>query len=173
MAAAAHDSGGLRACPTWLIVGLARVGPFGRFRPGPGTWGTAVGLAYFYFAFSTASTLVLAAGSAAAALFAVAICGEAEKRLGRTDPGEIILDELVAVPFCFLGWSEFLRVAPAWAVLLAGFALFRLFDIAKPFGIRSLQHLPGGWGVVADDIVAALYANLVLHAAYHLWRVLG
>ncbi|MBL9192911.1 MAG: phosphatidylglycerophosphatase A [Opitutaceae bacterium] len=173
MADGAHAPGWLRTWPTGLVVGLARIGPIGTFRPGPGTWGTGVGLAWFYVVFARAHPLVVAAGSVLAALAAVALCGEAEKRLGRTDPGEIILDEVVAVPWCFLGWSQFLEVAPAWLVLLAGFVLFRIFDIAKPFGIRSLQRFPGGWGVVADDVVAALYANLVLHAAYHLWRALG
>ncbi|GAB4052401.1 phosphatidylglycerophosphatase A family protein [Spirosoma litoris] len=49
--------------------------------------------------------------------------------------------------------------------LLAGLLLFRLFDIAKPFGIRKLEKLPGGWGVMLDDLLAGLYANLLLQIA--------
>jgi phosphatidylglycerophosphatase A len=56
-----------------------------------------------------------------------------------------------------------------WAVLLAGFALFRLFDITKPLGIARLQNLPGGWGVVIDDTAAALAACATLHAVVWLW----
>jgi len=57
-------------------------------------------------------------------------------------------------------------------VFLAGVALFRLFDIAKPLGIRRLQELPGGWGIVIDDVAAALAACLVLHGAAWAWRAL-
>jgi phosphatidylglycerophosphatase A len=54
---------------------------------------------------------------------------------------------------------------------VAGFALFRLFDIAKPFGISRLQRLPGGWGVVIDDLAAALVACAVLHGGVWLWTL--
>ena len=58
---------------------------------------------------------------------------------------------------------------PDWALLLAGFAFFRFFDILKPLGIARLQHLSGGWGVVADDVGAALAACASLHAGAWLW----
>jgi phosphatidylglycerophosphatase A len=106
--------------------------------------------------------------------FAVALCGEAEFRLGRRDPGEVILDEFAAMPLCFLGWPALAQVLPSWAapwaVFLAGFLLFRLFDIAKPLGIRKLQDLPGGWGIVVDDVAAALATCAVLHGAVLAWK---
>jgi phosphatidylglycerophosphatase A len=106
---------------------------------------------------------------------AVAICGEAEFRLGRRDPGEVILDEFTAMPLCFLGWPVLARVLPSWAapwaVFVAGFLLFRLFDITKPLGIRKLQDLPGGWGIVVDDVAAALATCAVLHGAAWAWKV--
>jgi phosphatidylglycerophosphatase A len=83
----------------------------------------------------------------------------------------VILDEFIAMPLCFLGWRALPAVLPTWAVLLAGFALFRLFDIWKPLGIRRLQALPGGWGVVADDLVAALAACATLHITLWAWTV--
>jgi len=63
--------------------------------------------------------------------------------------------------------------APAWVVFLAGFALFRFFDILKPLGIGRLQELPAGWGVVMDDVAAALAACGVLHAAQWGWARLA
>lgn len=157
--------------PTPLVLALARIGPVGANLPAPGTWGSAVGLAWVWAAFwwpalGPGCTLALILASSYAA---VAICGEAELRLGKTDPGEVILDEVVAMPLCFLGASRMLAVAPAWAVLLAGFAVFRFFDIAKPLGIRRLQALPGGWGVVVDDLAAALATCATLHLAFWLW----
>jgi phosphatidylglycerophosphatase A len=105
----------------------------------------------------------------------VALCGEAEFRLARKGPGEVILDEFVVMPLCFLGW-RLLAVAPAgaghwpkWAVILTGFALFRFFDILKPLGIRKLQDLPGGWGVVVDDVAAALASCATMHLANFIW----
>ena len=84
----------------------------------------------------------------------------------------MILDEFVVVPLCFLGWPALAAVVPAWVVFVLGFALFRLFDITKPFGIYSLQDLPGGWGVVVDDVAAALAACVVLHLGIRLYSIL-
>jgi len=81
----------------------------------------------------------------------------------------VVLDEFVAIPLVYLGWPSLVAAAPGWVVLLAGFGLFRLFDILKPLGIRKLQDLPGGWGVVADDVAAALVACAALHAARWVW----
>jgi phosphatidylglycerophosphatase A len=156
------------------VLACATLGPIGRRLPAPGTWGSVAGLMYFTVVFAgrleLAGTLLL---SAVGAYLAVALCGEAEFRLGRKDPGEVILDEFVAMPLCFLGWTSFGDVVPEWAmpwsVFLAGFGLFRLFDIAKPFGIRRLQELPGGWGVVVDDLAAALAACATIHAAKWIW----
>jgi len=102
--------------------------------------------------------------SAVGIYIAIGVCGEAEFRLGRRDPGEVILDEFVVMPLCFLGWPVLAVNLPNWVIFLAGFALFRFFDIIKPFGIKRLQTLPGGWGVVMDDVAAALAACATLHA---------
>ena len=154
-----------RGLPTPLVVGLATLGPIGRRLPAPGTWGSAAGLLWVSAVFllprlGSGCTLALCLASG---YLAVAFCGEAEIRLGKKDPGEIILDEFVAMPLCFLGWPGLAAAWPPWAVLLAGFGLFRFFDIVKPLGIRRLQMLPGGWGVVIDDTAAALAACAALH----------
>lgn len=160
-----------RSLPTKLVVSLATLGAIGRKLPAPGTWGSLAGLLYFtvfFQRFNFAENLV---ASACGFYLAVAFCGEAEIRLRKKDPGEVILDEFVAIPLCFLGWRELAGPLPAWAVLLAGFALFRLFDIAKPLGIRGLQKFPGGWGVVLDDIAAALATCATLHLGVWLWSL--
>ena len=94
---------------------------------------------------------------------AAVVCGEAEIRLRRADPGEVILDEFLAMPLCFLGWRLLAGQGwPVWGVLLAGFALFRAFDILKPFPLKHLEQLPGGFGVVMDDVAAGAAARIVL-----------
>jgi phosphatidylglycerophosphatase A len=160
-----------RSWPTGTVLALATLGPVGRGLPAPGTWGAAIGTLFFAFACrgrypGDAANLLL---SALCACLAVGLCGEAELRLGRQDPGEVILDEFVAMPLCFLGWPALSAVLPAWAVLLAGFGFFRLFDILKPLGIARVQTLPGGWGVVLDDSVAALAACATLHLILWCW----
>jgi phosphatidylglycerophosphatase A len=158
-----------RVLPSGMIVACATLGPLGRKLPAPGTWGSLAGLLYFAVFFQRASIGAILIATAIAGYLAVAFCGEAEVRLRKKDPGEIILDEVIAMPLCYLGWRTLPGSAPAWALLLAGFALFRLFDIAKPFGIRRLQSLPAGWGVVADDLAAALVACATLHVGAWIW----
>lgn len=157
--------------PRGFVVGLATLGPVGQRLPAPGTWGSLAGLLYFAVFFTRMNVAEILGVSAVAAVIAAFFCGEAEIRLGRKDPGMVILDEFVAMPLCFLGWSVLTHRWPVWAVLLGGFAFFRLFDILKPFGIRRLQNLHGGWGVVIDDTAAALAACGALHIAARLFAL--
>jgi phosphatidylglycerophosphatase A len=165
-----------RLLPSSLVLAFATLGPLGRRRRAPGTWGSAAGLLYFTVFFWPLGFLPWAAFwalifSLPGLYLAVAMCGEAEFRLGRRDPAEVILDEFAAMPLCFLGWPALLGAAQQqqWAIFLAGFLLFRLFDIVKPLGIRKLQDLPGGWGIVVDDVAAALGACAMLHGAAWAW----
>lgn len=153
------------------VVALATLGPIGKL-PAPGTWGSVVGLGLYALLFDGYNTAsgrwVFLTLAVIAAVFATVVCHFAEKYLGKKDPGEVILDEVVAVPLVFIGFASQLRYAPhTWAWYLTGFLLFRLFDIAKPFGIRSLQKVGGGFGIVVDDLVAALYACAALHALHY------
>lgn len=163
----------MAAWPRGVVVALATLGPIGTIRWAPGTWGSLAGVIAFAAVFSRLSTPVLVVVTVILALFAVAVCDEAERRLGKSDPGCVVLDEFVAMPVCFLGWVEMRAVLPWWQVLGLGFLLFRVFDIAKPFGIRRLQNLPGGWGVVADDLVAALATCASLHVIVGVKTLLG
>jgi phosphatidylglycerophosphatase A len=163
-----------RFLPSTLVLGIATLGPLGRRLPAPGTWGSLAGLLYFAVIFVDRLSLLPAILLVVLGLYvAVGFCGEAEFRLGRKDPGEVILDEFMAMPLCFIGWPALLDAAPRWAIFLAGFALFRLFDITKPSVIDKLQDLPAGWGIVIDDVAAALAACATLHAAAWAWRLLG
>jgi phosphatidylglycerophosphatase A len=167
-----------RFLPTRMVLNIATVGPVGRMRRAPGTWGSLAGLMYQLVFFHYLGPITAALLTIPGLWFAVAMCGEAEFRLGQRDPGHVVLDEFVVMPLCFLGWSSMARALPdvawagPWIVLLAGFGVFRVFDILKPLGISRLQNLPGGWGVVADDAAAALATCATLHgaaAAYAHW----
>ena len=158
-----------RFLPPATVIACATLGPVGRRLSAPGTWGSLAGLLYFTVFFYPLGVFGTLFFSVVGGYVAVALCGEAEFRMGRRDPGEVILDEFVAMPLCFLGWTALIDPLPVWAVFLAGFGLFRFFDILKPLGIRRLQNLPGGWGVVLDDTAAALAACVTLHAAKLAW----
>lgn len=80
-----------------------------------------------------------------------------ERRLGRKDPGEVVIDEFVGM-LVALFWLPL-----TWKTMVVAFILFRVFDILKPFPAKRLESLPGGFGIMVDDIVAAFYANLCMH----------
>ena len=156
----------VRLLPTHVVVEAARCGPLGRVRKGPGTAGTAGGLGLYAVTFYHFSLVGQVLGCLLLAYLAIAFCGEAERRLQKRDPGEIVLDEVAAVPLCFIGLTPLMEASGhVWAWILAGFVLFRIFDILKPFGIARLQHLPGGLGVVADDLAAGAVVAAILHIA--------
>ena len=151
-----------------VVLGLATLGPIGTRLPAPGTFGSLAGLVAFaaLLAWTDWPILGLFGGFFLLAIVSIPICSRVERILGKTDPGEVILDEFVAQPLVFV-WSfpAFFAVrSPAEHLLLlaAGFALFRFFDILKPLGIKRLQSIGGGTGVVADDLAAALVGSLLL-----------
>ncbi|MDE6576149.1 MAG: phosphatidylglycerophosphatase A, partial [Opitutales bacterium] len=92
-------------------------------------------------------------------------CGEAEVRIGEKDPSCVILDEFLAMPLCYWNCEKFAEYLEPWKLILWGFILFRVFDIWKPCGIRSLQKMRGGAGIMLDDIAAAFATCLVIHIA--------
>ncbi len=155
-----------RALPTPLVVNLATFGPIGRIKKAPGTWGSVAGLGVYSVFFHYASPIGFIILAVLAAYLSIAICDAAEKRLQMRDPGMIVLDEVVAVPLVFIGMGGhdgLIAQHGGWPVLLAGFLLFRFFDILKPLGIARLQNLPGGLGCAADDLAAGLASCLCLH----------
>ena len=88
-------------------------------------------------------------------------CASIVEREWGIDSSRVVIDEIAGMGISLL----FLPVTPAYVI--AGFVLFRFFDIVKPFFIRKLEALPGGWGVMMDDVLAGIYTNLILHVALY------
>jgi phosphatidylglycerophosphatase A len=120
----------------------------------PGTFGSAVGLVLW-------AVLPQSPAAHAVAILAIFVVGcwsggIAERYFGGTDPGPVVIDEV-------MGMLIALFLHPVgWAGALLGFFLFRAFDVLKPYPADRFEHLPGGLGVMADDGMAAFYANLAL-----------
>jgi phosphatidylglycerophosphatase A len=150
-----------------LGLAIATVFGVGYAPVAPGTFGSAAGLLVWWLL--PASTTVQAV--AIVAMFAAGSWGGniAERHFGRTDPGQVVIDEV-------MGMLITLWLNPVgWIGALAGFLLFRVFDVIKPWPANRLEQLPGGIGVMADDAMAAVYANLALRAALYIsgHRVIG
>jgi phosphatidylglycerophosphatase A len=154
----------------WVAQGFGS----GRLKPAPGTWGSVVGLLWFAGLVATGSLWAFFGGILLSIPPCVWLCGLAEKALGEQDPGSVVLDEIIAVPLCFAAWVvsqvhvtgqmpevSYFFSGNNWLGVGAIFAAFRLFDIWKPWPVKQSQALSGGWGVTVDDLLAALYVNLV------------
>ncbi|CAN5185165.1 phosphatidylglycerophosphatase A [soil metagenome] len=143
----------------------------------PGTYGSAIAVAIYIGVGSciTHCSSLLPASSAQSTVNAViaftlgTFClvgiwasGRSIPLLGNEDPPEAVVDEVMGqlITFCFIPFGL------DWPFILAGFLLFRLFDIWKPYPIDDLQVLPGGLGICADDIVAGVYAGICLAVSY-------
>ena len=135
---------------------IATVGYVGYAPVAPGTFGSAAGLLVFYAVRATGSTLVELA--TIVLLFAIGIWSgtEAEHHFGGLDPGPVVVDEVVGM----LITLALLPVNAAGAI--AGFFIFRVLDVIKPWPAGRMEHLPGGLGVMADDGMAAVYGNLLM-----------
>ena len=122
----------------------------------PGTAGTLVGIPV-YMVFSRFPWPLYLLSVIAFSLFAVYVSQEAERIYNEKDPPRIVIDEIAGFQV-----TMFLVAPTVWHILL-GFIIFRVFDIIKPFPIRLCERsLPGGYGVVGDDIVAGIYGNVIL-----------
>lgn len=126
----------------------------------PGTVGSAVGLLALWLL--PGSLPARGAFLAAVTIVGIPAAARAERLVGRKDPGLIVIDEVAGMAVSLL----VLPLTPA--VALAAFLLFRVFDIVKPFPANRSQALPGGLGVMADDLIAGAYALAVL-AALRAW----
>ena len=126
----------------------------------PGTFGTALGL-FFCFILSFIDPVVSFVLVLLFILFATWIAHRAEKIIKKKDAGCIVIDEIAGIMVTLIGLQFHIGSA------LAGFIIFRFFDILKPFPVRTIERrLTGGAGIVADDVVAGLLSNIVLRVAF-------
>jgi phosphatidylglycerophosphatase A len=148
-----------------VALAIATVFGVGYVPIAPGTFGSAAGLVLWWAL--PASAAVHAA--AIVALFAVGSWSGsvAEHHFGRTDPGQVVVDEV-------MGMLITLWLNPVgWIGALLAFFMFRLFDVIKPYPSDRLEKLHGGVGVMADDGMAAIYANLALRACLYVAARIG
>lgn len=133
----------------------------------PGSWGSLppaiiFGLMCYFQLPALSITLVMAVFVLAGAFVCVRFSDELTVSLGKKDPGQIVADEFAgqAVTFLILPAAS---TEIAITTIIAGFLLFRIFDIIKPWPIKKLEALPRGWGILCDDLLAGIYASIVLN----------
>jgi phosphatidylglycerophosphatase A len=132
----------------------------------PGTFGSILGLP-IAFLLSRLNLLLSVSFILLFIFFAIGIASAAEKILNQKDPAKIVIDEVAGLMVTFTGLAFDLRTA------IAGFIIFRVLDILKPFPIRTLERsISGGSGVVLDDVMAGIYANLLLRVAFYVTGVI-
>jgi phosphatidylglycerophosphatase A len=139
-----------------LALVIATAGYVGYVPIAPGTAGSALALVLLWAVRQTESAIVEIAVVAALAAVGIWSAGVAERHLGRTDPGVVVIDEVVGMLTTLL----LLPVGPAGACI--GFVVFRLLDIMKPWPARRFEALPGGVGIMADDAMAGIYGYLIV-----------
>ena len=134
----------------------------------PGTWGSLPVMLIFALLVSMSISnnyllLVMLVLALAGSIVCVGFAPAAIARTGKNDPGEVVADEFAGQAVTFMGIAT---ITPSQMIIAAvlGFLLFRLFDIVKPWPIRKLEALPSGWGILADDLLAGVYAAIIFQA---------
>ena len=140
-----------------LALGFSTFFGVGYFPIAPGTAATAAGIVlvymlHFSLLWYVAIMLVLLA-------LAIPVCSYVEDMLKVKDPGIIVIDEVVGIMISLIG------LPLTWPIVIIGFFLFRAFDMFKIYPINRLEALPGGWGIMLDDVMAGIYTNIILHLA--------
>ena len=145
--------------PLWATL-VATFFGIGRLRPGPGTWGSAVTVLLWY---ALAHFLPPAARTPAVVVLVVAVilvgipaATQVARASNTKDPQFVVIDEVAGQLIALIA------VPLAWKTFLAGFILFRAFDIVKPPPVRQLEKLPEGSGIVLDDVAAGIYALVIM-----------
>jgi len=140
----------------WIATGFGA----GYAPVAPGTFGSLWGIALVWGLHRAGGHVAVLAGFAAVTLLGLWSAADAERRFGRPDPGCVVVDEVAGQMLSLL------VLAPTTATLVAGFLLFRLLDIVKPFPADRLESLPGSSGIMADDLLVGIYVNLVLRGLH-------
>ena len=141
-----------------ITLYFCRLGVAGLDPKAPGTWGTAMACLLAPYIFLPLHFWMRLVMLVALFFLGAVAATRAETLLGRKDPGEVVIDELVGVWLVLLPFPH-----PSFFLVLAAFVLFRIFDIAKPWPVKASENwLPAGYGVMIDDVVAGLWALLCL-----------
>lgn len=147
---------------SWLIATFFGIG---HLQPGSGTWASAVTMLLWWAAshWIAAEWLVPAAivVSVLVTLLGIPPSTVVARESGIEDPGFVVIDEVAGQMIALIA------IPLNWKYMLAGFILFRSFDIVKPFPLRRLESLPGGTGIMMDDVGAGLYALALLQIWLH------
>lgn len=139
-----------------LILFLSSGAYVGYIPLASGTFGTLWGLPIFYGLSSQPIGVQILIILGAIGL-AILVAGPSESCLGRKDPPQVVIDEIVGFMVSMAGLPF------SWTMAFFGFFLFRIMDILKPYPIRKIdQKMPGGWGIVLDDVLAGLYCQIIL-----------
>lgn len=128
----------------------------------PGTFGAALGVVLFWlardwpaWAHLTGIAILFLGGTAAADRLA--------RLMGKKDPGRVVIDEVAGM------WVSLVFLPFGARTALLGFIAFRITDVVKPWPARQMEGFPGGWGIMADDMMAGVYANLMVRVALLVW----
>ncbi len=154
--------------PLWATLTATFFG-VGNLRPGPGTWGSAAGLMLWWAIAhqlpSATRTPAVSALALIATLIGIPAATQVARSFGKKDPQFVVIDEVAGQLIALIA------VPVTWKTFLAGFILFRAFDIVKPPPVRQLEKLPEGTGIVLDDVAAGIYALAVMQIILH-WGLL-
>ena len=148
-----------------LAAQLVATGAGSGYAPfAPGTAGSLVGLLLFW-PLSRLPFVGQAGVTIALFLLGTLAAAHLASRLGLKDPGIVVVDEVVGQ------WVSLLLLPLTPLTVVLGFLLFRLLDVLKPWPARDFERLPGGWGIMADDVMAGIYANLLVRVGLLVWPV--
>lgn len=139
-----------------FALALASFGYVGFAPVAPGTVGAAAAIPVFLLLRLAGSAWLEIAVCAGIVVAGAWSAKRTEALLGVEDPGLVVIDEVVGM------FVSLLFLPATWPVVAAAFVAFRLFDIVKPWPAGRLERVPGGWGVMADDVMAGVYANLAV-----------
>jgi len=155
----------IRSLKLWIGAGFG-AGFLPKF---PGTWGSLLALIPIYFILSSPYSLVLLLSfigiSCALNFWVSSVC---EQTWGK-DPSKMVIDEWAGQGVTFLFISTTSIAHPSLTLLFTGFILFRFFDILKPLGIKKIQNLNAGFGILFDDLLAGFYALISLNILIYVW----
>lgn len=137
----------------------------------PGTWGSFFALFPIYFIGVYSPWFGMALFTVFCSFITVWVSEECERVWGG-DPSPLVMDEFAGQAMTFIAISFTGILSYDLLILVTGFIFFRFFDIQKPLGVNKLQDLPGGWGILVDDLLAGVYAYFCLQTLIYIFKII-